>query len=362
MVTRRRSLPCFILLHLFLLPFMSLVVRIVVGQPPPPANTCQDASVLSTASDLPFQLPTGSLVGRPVAGPDNPAFSCPIYTNLNGQADVPVVWYEIIDNDSISTCLCLELRSFDNAFIVGLLRDDTTSSGGSTICENLTCLGDTDFTSESLVWRADSTNPRTLVALSVLNNNLVVGGTFDVTIVVVGDSVCPDPPSGFTATRVPGSCADLPTRMPTTTTPVPVLQPSRAPFSPIPTTPRPIPTQTPIQRKKRKRKTKMKMKRNRSRNKSRMPMRRFGKNLYAIPRRGMRKKRKHNGNTLQVFHFQNPKQVFYYRTAPKYQLYSPFKRTHSYSTYYDYDENDGYYYRGKKRGAGMIMGKKRRIN
>lgn len=135
---------------------------VVNAQVPPGSDTCEAAAVINT---LPFELLDGTLEGRQGSGgAENPATVCSLFAGT--PEDYPILWYEVdLDDDYVDPCLCLELRSNDNAFIVGLLNNN---SQDPETCDSMFCRETTDFTSASLVWRntrAVETYSRSLVCL-----------------------------------------------------------------------------------------------------------------------------------------------------------------------------------------------------
>lgn len=229
----------------------SLFVR---AQVPQGAETCEQAVPITV---LPFVKSDGSLEGQPGGGgANNPATTCPGFDRLLDSPEVPILWYSLqgFDDDN---CLCLELRSFDNAFIVGLYRGDSNDS-----CDSLDCLEDTDFTSEVLVWRSSLTTD-VRIAVSLLDSGPLTGN-FQLTIIRVNNSEFPANGESLQASRVPGSCESLPlpdgdetttapsestveTPVPTNLTASPSLQVPTSPTrSPVHVNPSPSPHKHPV--------------------------------------------------------------------------------------------------------------------
>ena len=77
------------------------------------------------------------------------------------------------------------LRSFDNAFIIAVLLDDENDD-----CEDLACINESDFTSESIAWRTSQSTTYKL-AVSVLPNGPDTG-SYQLNVVNSGPDACPE--------------------------------------------------------------------------------------------------------------------------------------------------------------------------
>ena len=156
-----------------------------------PGQTCETATPIR-----PPHYNSGSLAN----GTDSEMFSMtcdryPFDTSVND-----VVWYEV--ESSTSDCSCVEFRSMDNAFTVGIFSSPT----GGANCTSLECVSATDFTSESIVWRYEP-NQTYRIAGSVLPGTSEGRFTLSVVDVDKNNIHCPEVPGAFT--KVPGSCMDL---------------------------------------------------------------------------------------------------------------------------------------------------------
>jgi len=189
------------------------------------SDTCETATRIET----PFFGRNCTIEGQRPAGSNNPAFSCQIFDSET----IPIVWYEVAGDGS---CLCLELRSNDNAFIVGLYQPSSS-------CESLTCVANTDFTSESIVWRTN-VDEINRIAVSLLPGGPLTGA-FDLAVVAAGEQ-CNVQRGSFE--KLPGSCSVFfipePTLSPQATQP-PTIVTTSPPLTQAPTTGRPSIVPTP---------------------------------------------------------------------------------------------------------------------
>ena len=120
-------------------------------------------------------------------------------------ANPRLVWYDINylpDNDkqSNTTCLCTTLRSMENAFIIAVL----STTNDTDTCEGMTCINESDFTSESVVWRV-AEGRKYKVAVSVLPSGPPTG-TYDLTVIDIGSDSCPEEVGS--SVYLPGDCTD----------------------------------------------------------------------------------------------------------------------------------------------------------
>ena len=197
--------------------FMLILSYSVRAQPPQGAETCEDA----TAIGLPFTILNGNLEGQVGGGVANPALTCGgPFDNLEGSPEIPILWYSL---EGTGDCACLELRSDDNAFIVGLYDNEP--------CNSLQCLESTDFTSQILVWSTEA-GQSNRIAVSVLPGG-PQSGLFSLEVVAVMSGNCLE--EDGSVSKVPGSCSDLevidpsPISTPSPVdvkTPVPTVHPS----------------------------------------------------------------------------------------------------------------------------------------
>ena len=115
-----------------------------------------------------------------------------------------LVWYDISipDNDKQrnTACLCTTLRSMENAFIIAVLSTATDTD----TCDGMTCISESDFTSESIVWRI-AEGRKYKVAVSVLPGGLPTG-TYDLTVIDIGSDACPEEVGS--SVYLPGDCTD----------------------------------------------------------------------------------------------------------------------------------------------------------
>lgn len=121
------------------------------------------------------------------AGQDNWATACPKFSDSEFSS---IVWYEFRGD---GLCSCLELRSNDNAFIAGVYKTSASSGDG---CDELSCIADTDFTSETIVWRT-AVNQMYKIAVSVLPGPGPDSGFFTLTVLNVGNICSAEPDSSF---------------------------------------------------------------------------------------------------------------------------------------------------------------------
>ena len=119
-------------------------------------------------------------------------------------ANPRLVWYDINlpDNDkqSNTTCLCTTLRSMENAFIIAVL----STANDTDTCDGMTCINESDFTSESVVWRV-AEGRKYKLAVSVLPSGPPTG-TYDLTVIDFGSDACPEEVGS--SVYLPGDCTD----------------------------------------------------------------------------------------------------------------------------------------------------------
>jgi len=149
-------------------------------------DTCETA----TPIEAPFHGSAGLTTGE-----DNDVISitCSDYQFDSKMNDL--VWYKVQGDGS---CSCVELRSLDNAFIVGIFA--TSGLGG---CDSLSCVSATDFTSHSIVWRTEAKKNYWIAVSAFPSSNK---GTCILSVVGVDTSNanCPEAPDS--SAKVPGSC------------------------------------------------------------------------------------------------------------------------------------------------------------
>jgi len=117
-----------------------------------PNDTCETA----TRIEIPF-FESETNEGARTAGLSDPAFACPRFDSESA----PIVFYELIGDGS---CSCVELRG-NNAFIMGVYQSS---------CDSLECIADSDFTSESIIWRTSQAESYR-IAVSVLPSGPPLG-------------------------------------------------------------------------------------------------------------------------------------------------------------------------------------------
>ena len=152
---------------------------------------CQD----TVATDLPIQAKaTHTNMGTansPELSGATQEMSCPGFDLEAFDGEAPI-WFHEVQGDG--SCACLELRSDDGPFVVGLFR-----SG----CDSLSCFAETDFTSSSILWRT-SDNASYHIIVSVLGLPEGVSASYSLSVTRAEDSMCSVFPG--TSRGLPGSC------------------------------------------------------------------------------------------------------------------------------------------------------------
>jgi len=131
--------------------------------------------------EVPFEIDNSSLADGAEPPADDPADACERHTYA---IEEKVVWYDFRGTGS---CVCVELRSVDGPFMFGVYQDQT-----ETDCESLTCMADSDFTSESVVLRTagDQTYK---IAVSKYSSGSFEKEEYQLRVVETGASVrCPE--------------------------------------------------------------------------------------------------------------------------------------------------------------------------
>ena len=152
-----------------------------------PGPTCE------TAIEAPFHN-SGSLTD----GSDTESFSLTCSRYLFDSEQNDVVWYKV---EGDGDCACIELRSMDNAFTVGVF-----SSPDSSGCNSLSCVDATDFTSASIVWRS-APDQTYWIGVSAFPGSIEGRYTLSVTYVEGDNTACPEMPNE--SAYVSGSCLAL---------------------------------------------------------------------------------------------------------------------------------------------------------
>jgi hypothetical protein len=140
----------------------------------------------------PFDAESESLIfgAVPSAGVSNPALACPRFDEDSNQK---TKWYDFRATDS---CACVELRSVDSPFIVGVYKNQTA------VCDSLSCIGNSDFTSESIVWR---TVPGQSYKIAVSLMPFADGGSYQLRV-IESPTLCAEQMEPNSSFLLPGSC------------------------------------------------------------------------------------------------------------------------------------------------------------
>lgn len=109
--------------------------------------SCESSQRIQLPFDSESENLSSGVLPLPLA--TNPAVACP---RFDEDSDQKVQWYEFVAN-AMNSCVCVELRSFSIPAIVGVYYKNQTSTTTSTYCDSLSCIQNSDFTSESILWR-----------------------------------------------------------------------------------------------------------------------------------------------------------------------------------------------------------------
>ena len=130
----------------------------------------------------------------------NPTFAGCSYGDMYpSRFDFPnpkIAWYETTTEEN--TCFCAELRSLDNAFIIAVLQDDDDDDE----CKDMTCINESDFTSESIAWRTSPFATYKL-AVSALPDGPDIG-SYQLNLARLGPDACPE--ESGSSVLIPGGC------------------------------------------------------------------------------------------------------------------------------------------------------------
>jgi hypothetical protein len=142
---------------------------------------------------LPFDAERESLIFGtvPSAGVFNPASACPRFDEDSNQK---TKWYDFSATDS---CACVQVRSMDSPFIVGVYKSQTG------VCDSLSCIENSDFTSESIVWR---TVPGQSYKIAVSLMPFADGGSYQLRV-IESPTLCAGQMEPNSSLLLPGSCS-----------------------------------------------------------------------------------------------------------------------------------------------------------